>query len=123
MLGTAGEILQDSASDPRLAAASSSSSSSLALEMLGMGNNPQQHGEERSGRTGEKLVVEAAARGKALPLSGRGRGAQTLLQGGVVALAGAMSVEQRGGAARGQKEGPLLRRSVEAEDEHEAHYR
>lgn len=89
----------------------------------------QQLQEERGGRemSARSIVETAAGGGKAFPLSGRKRGAQTL-QGGVVALAGAMSVEggeeQRWrGPARGQKEGQLVRRSVEAEDEREAHYR
>lgn len=137
VLGSAGDILQDSASDPRLAAASSSSSSGLALEIVGMGagdataaQQQQQQQKQEGGRgVGGRSVAEAAAAGfgKAFALSGRRRGVQTP-QGGVVALAGAMSVEGRGGEgwrgpARGRKEGALLRRSVEAEDEHEANYR
>lgn len=137
-------MLQDSGSDPRLAAASPSSSG-LALEIVGMGAGgavgaavaqlkkiKQQQEEEGGGRgmSGWSVAAAAGGGGKALPLSGRRRGAEAL-QGGVVALTGAMCVEGgEGGAgggwagpARGQKEGPLLRRPVGGGDEHEARYR
>lgn len=146
VLGSAGDILQDCASDPRLAAAaaaapssSSASSSGLALEIVGMGaggavgaavaQQKQQQEEEVGGRgTGRRSVAEAAAAGKAVPLSGRRRRAETV-QGRAVAVTGAMSVEggEEGGGgstgpARWQSEGAPLRRSVGASDGLEAHY-
>lgn len=135
LLGSAGDILQDSAaaSDPRLAA---TPSSSIALEIVGLletggaaGAGPERQGgwnQSKRSAAAPAAAAAVAAGGKAPSLSGRRRAAPSP-HSYLLPLSGVMSVEGAGEGGGRWDEGVSRswswRPSTEADGSCEKHYR